>query len=115
MAHNSHVVDYRATSHLERGEQSVGQLVRETLGDSAYIVMQSTFSGTVRAAKEWGLPGQEFEIEKPASSSVSYLLHQCVHKNFVVDFSQQEVRKLFNVPMTSRAIGVVYKQGNENL
>ncbi len=113
-AHNSHVFDYRATDHAERGELSVGQLCRENF--DAYIVAQSTYSGTVRAASEWGGPDREWEIETPASNSISYLLHAASLKTFVLDLdSELQVRRLFNVPHSSRAIGVIYKQGQEGV
>jgi erythromycin esterase-like protein len=115
-AHNSHCCDYRATSHAEQGQISLGQLVKEDIFEAAFIVLQSTFSGQVRAAADWGQESQEWTIEKPASNSLSYFLHQCEKKDFVLDLrNTSEVRKLLNVPMSSRAIGVVYKQGNENL
>ncbi len=113
-AHNSHCLDYRATDHHARGELSVGQLCRENF--DAYIVAQSTFSGTVRAAAEWGGPDREWELERPASSSLSHVLHAVEMKEFVLDLdSELEVRRVFNVPHSSRAIGVVYKQGQEGL
>ena len=77
--------------------------------------MQTTYSGTVRAAPEWGQPDGVYEIERPASSSLSYQLHECQLKEFVLDLSETDLKKALNVPMSSRAIGVVYKAGDENL
>ena len=114
MAHNSHCLDYRATDHNARGELSVGQLCRENF--DAYIVAQSTYAGTVRAAAEWGGPDREWELERPASSSLSHVLHAVELKAFVLDLDGElEVRRLFNVPHSSRAIGVVYQKGREGL
>jgi erythromycin esterase len=112
-AHNSHVVDFRATDRAS--EVSLGQICMEReLG--AYIILQSTFCGKVRAAKEWGAADEEFDLETASSSSLSFLLHSVDLKDFVLDLdSELEVRRLFQKPMASRAIGVVYKESQENL
>lgn len=113
-AHNSHCVDFRATDRA--GEVSLGQLCMERDDWAAYIILQSTFSGKVRASRVWGGADEEFEIEEASSSSLSYTLHQVELKSFVLDLDNElEVRRLFQKPMASRAIGVVYKETQENL
>ena len=55
-AHNSHVGDARATEMAARGELNIGQLMRERHGRDAVAVGFSTYTGTVTAASEWGVP-----------------------------------------------------------
>ena len=125
-AHNSHVLDYRATIHSERGEHSVGQLIREALppaeGENkhTYTIIQSSFSGTVRATKQWGQNSQVFQLKQPASSSLPYVLHDAVishdaPKDFVLLMSETEVAQAFYQQLPNRAIGVVYKDEDENI
>lgn len=113
-AHNSHVLDYRATDRANV-QISVGQIGRERF--DAFLIMQSTFSGSVRAARDWGQADEVFEIENAASNSLSFFLHHNVElKSFVFDLdSEIELRRIFQKPMSSRAIGVVYKAEQENL
>ncbi len=117
-AHNSHVLDYRATSHAEAGELSVGQLVRERV-PGCYVVAQSGFTGSVLAAPDWGQPAQVMQLERPASSSLSHLLHECAMAtgtpSFAIPFERADVRRALALPLASRAIGVVYRPLQENL
>lgn len=125
-AHNSHVLDFRATSHAERGEHSVGQLIREALSNDGtkgtFIIGQSSYDGTVRAAPSWGQPSQVMEVVRPASSSLQAVLHQAHATNgapadFVLVFgdTNPELTRAFYAQMPMRAIGVVYKPQDENL
>lgn len=117
MAHNSHCLDYRGTSHAELGQVSLGQLVKEDLGTACFIVAFTTFCGSVRAAPEWGGEGREYEIEPAASSSVAYLMHKCPRESFAIILrdAPPELRRLFGKELSMRAIGVVYKENDENL
>ncbi len=53
-AHNSHIGDARATDMSAHGEFNLGQRVRETFADSAYLIGFGTDHGTVAAASKWG-------------------------------------------------------------
>jgi erythromycin esterase-like protein len=53
-AHNSHLGDARATQMGQRGELSVGQLMRERYDLDAVLVGFTTHHGTVTAASDWG-------------------------------------------------------------
>ena len=55
-AHNSHLGDARATEMARWGELNLGQLVREHYGDESLLIGFSTYTGTVRAADDWGGP-----------------------------------------------------------
>jgi len=66
-AHNTHVGDGRATAMKERGEVSLGQLLRES--GSALLVGQLTAGGQTLAASEWNGMARVFELEPSAPGS----------------------------------------------
>src|SRR5215203_5753089 len=56
-AHNTHVGDARYTDMAEGGLVNVGQLVRQEFGqNNVYAVDFGTYSGTVIASNDWGVP-----------------------------------------------------------
>lgn len=75
-AHNTHQGDARATDQGLVGELSIGQLMREQLGDDAvYLVGMTTFSGHVRAATGWGTRDRVRRLQPAIAGSWSHLLH----------------------------------------
>src|SRR5205823_2433132 len=74
-AHNSHLGDARATEMSGRGELNVGQLVRERLGQHAFNIGFSTYSGTVTAASDWGGPAERKRVRPGLSGSYEELFH----------------------------------------
>jgi len=75
-AHNTHQGDARATDQGVVGELSIGQLMREQLGDDAvYLVGMTTYSGSVRAATGWGTRDRVRRLRPAIAGSWSQLLH----------------------------------------
>ncbi|MBW8888588.1 MAG: erythromycin esterase family protein [Fibrobacteres bacterium] len=112
--HNSHLGDARATQFRRHGELNVGQLARERYGSQAYLVGFTTFSGTVRAAADWGEPGSEKRVRPGLPGSYEALLHGTGMEKFFLDLRLEHtaIRDL-GEPRLERAIGVVYRPENE--
>jgi erythromycin esterase-like protein len=108
-AHNSHVGDARATQMSQRGELNVGQLVRERHAASAFIVGFTTYTGTVTAASDWGMPAERKHVRPALPGSWERLFHEQAAPNFLVDPAGLSGRRL------ERAIGVVYRPETERL
>ena len=83
-AHNSHIGDARATERSEYNEFNLGQLVRETFADNAYLIGFATDHGTVAAASQWGGPMQVMQIPPSNRDSYGYLFHQVKTDNFLL-------------------------------
>ena len=74
-AHNSHLGDARATQMGAVGELSLGQLVRERLGEQSRLVGFTMDTGSVVAASDWGAEGR-FRLVRPAlTGSYEELFH----------------------------------------
>lgn len=102
-AHNTHVGDARETSMRERGEVSLGQLLREH--GRAYLVGFFTSGGKVMAAEEWGSAPQVFRVRKPLSGSHEAELAAGPDRQVVLhDAAQASAARR----RLQRAIGVVY-------
>src|SRR3954470_2145416 len=84
-AHNSHLGDARATEMSERGEWNVGQLIRQHFGKRAYAIGFSTFSGTVTAASDWGLPAERKRVRQALAGSYEELFHATGVRHFWID------------------------------
>jgi len=85
-AHNSHLGDARATEYGFH-EYNLGQLIRQEFGlENSFSVGFTTFTGTVRAAKKWGGPGEVFSLTIPDEDTYEYLLHDASSggANFIV-------------------------------
>jgi erythromycin esterase-like protein len=106
-AHNSHVGDARATEVGERGELNVGQLVREQHGREAVIVGFTTFTGTVTAASDWGLPAERKHVRPALAASWERHFHELDALRLLLEPATFEGRRL------ERAIGVVYRPETE--
>jgi erythromycin esterase-like protein len=108
-AHNSHVGDARATQMSERRELNLGQLARERHGTEAFILGFTTFTGTVTAASDWGLPAERKHARAALRGSWEQLFHEQAEPRFLVTPVGVEGRRL------ERAIGVVYRPETERL
>jgi erythromycin esterase-like protein len=106
-AHNSHVGDARATQMSERGELNLGQLVRERHGARTFVVGFTTYTGTVTAASDWGLPAERKHVRPALPGSWERLFHQQEAPSFLLEPTALEGRRL------ERAIGVVYRPETE--
>jgi erythromycin esterase-like protein len=112
-AHNSHVGDARATEMAQIGEWNVGQLVRESHGDDAYIVGFSTFEGTVTAARDWDAPGQLRQVQPGLPGSWEATFHDVGPAPFMLFCDQPDAAPVLREPRLGRAIGVVYRPETE--
>jgi erythromycin esterase-like protein len=112
--HNSHLGDARATQFLVEGELNVGQLVRERHPGGSYHVGFTTYAGTVRAASDWGAPGEEKRVRPAHAGSYEALFHDTGMGDFWIDLrDRNEVIRELEGPLLERAIGVVYRPETE--
>jgi protein-L-isoaspartate(D-aspartate) O-methyltransferase len=112
-AHNSHLGDSRATEMSERGQLNLGQLVRETFGDDAYLVGFGTHTGTVAAAPNWGDPMEEMDVRPSLEGSYERLCHDSGVDAFMLPLRDSELRDELMGPYLERAIGVIYRPQTE--
>ncbi len=114
-AHNSHLGDARATQMRLRGEWNVGQLTRERYGsENVYAIGQSTYEGSVTAARDWGGKAERRRVLPGLSGSYEELLHAVGRPRFWLDLSEpSEATKALADPRLQRAIGVIYRPESE--
>ena len=115
-AHNLHVGDARAMQMSTRGEFNLGQQVRETFGDNAYLIGFGTDHGTVAAASKWGGSMQVMQVPSPQNDSYEHLFHEVKADNFllplrdpILDITRNELL----AKRLQRSIGVVYDPETE--
>jgi protein-L-isoaspartate(D-aspartate) O-methyltransferase len=119
--HNSHIGDARATQMSARGELNVGQLVRQTYADDAYLIGFGTDHGTVAAASEWGGPMEVKQVQPSHIDSYERVCHEVATDNFLLPLRitageksvQQTTRKKLLPERLERAIGVIYRPDTE--
>jgi protein-L-isoaspartate(D-aspartate) O-methyltransferase len=111
-AHNLHIGDARATEMSLIGDFNLGQQVRETFGNNAYLVGFGTAHGTVAAATEWGRPMQVMRVPPAHRESYERVFHDVQAANFLLPLRhpwQLDItRKRLLKKRLQRAIGVVY-------
>ncbi|CAA9237041.1 MAG: Protein-L-isoaspartate O-methyltransferase [uncultured Chthoniobacterales bacterium] len=113
-AHNSHLGDARATEMGERGEHNVGQLVRERVGDAAFLIGFSTYSGSVTAASDWGEAGERKRVRPGLGGSYEELFHNVGLPRFWLNLREQNrATELLKKSRLQRAIGVIYAAATE--
>jgi erythromycin esterase-like protein len=108
-AHNSHLGDARATEMGRAGQLDLGQLVRERDGDRALLVGQTTYSGTVTAASDWGGEAERKRVRRALPGSWEEWLHGHGRPRFLLDTSVLDGERL------ERAIGVIYRPETERV
>lgn len=115
-AHNSHLGDARATEMGSRGELNVGQLARQRHGNDAVLIGFSTYSGTVTAASDWGMPAERKTVRPGLAGSYEALFHEAGSRNFLLDLAEpsRAAAALAN-PRLQRAIGVIYRPETERM
>jgi erythromycin esterase-like protein len=109
-AHNTHVGDARHTDMALAGEVNIGQLARQELGqDKVYIVGFGSYSGTVIAAKSWGVPHEVMDMPAAPKDSWEHMLHSTGVGNKMV--LSNEIRNISRLQQAigHRAVGVVYR------
>jgi len=110
-AHNSHVGDARATDMSSRGEWTLGRYVRERYGSQAYLIGQTTYSGSVTAATDWEMPARHRNVRPALPGSVEDLFHRSLPEDFIL--INHKDQKELSEPLLHRAIGVVYRPETE--
>jgi erythromycin esterase-like protein len=115
--HNSHLGDARATSMGWEGEINVGQLVRERHGNDTRLAGFTTYSGTVTAASNWGMPHERKHVRPALEGSYEVLFHATEMPNFLLNLSNADgkVKKGLHGPRLERAIGVIYLPQTERI
>jgi erythromycin esterase-like protein len=113
-AHNSHLGDARATEMARWGELNVGQLVRQHYGDDSVSIGFTTYTGTVRAADNWGETGRVMDVRPGIRKSYEDLFHGHEEQVFLVPIrGYSENAVLLSQPRLERAIGVIYRPETE--
>ena len=112
-AHNSHLVDARATEMGESGELNLGQLVRERHGADAALLGFSTYGGTVTAASDWDMPAETKTVRPALEGSYEALFHGVDSARFrLVLRGNVELAEALATRL-QRAIGVIYRPDTE--
>ena len=111
-AHNSHLGDARATEMGERGELTLGQLLRERYGAEAKSIGFTTYDGTVTASSDWDSDAERKVVRPALDGSIEALLHSVGLPQFVLDLHDQRLAG-FATPLLERAIGVIYRPQTE--
>jgi erythromycin esterase-like protein len=106
-AHNSHVNDASATERATVKEHTLGQLMRERLGGGAFLLGQTTYTGTVIAAEEWGQSPRRRDVNEALEESYEGVFHATGLDRFLLVLRGGNWSALAQ-PRLYRAIGVVY-------
>lgn len=107
-AHNSHQGDARMTERAQVGEHNVGQLIRQRYGDDSVLVGFTTYTGYVRAAREWGGYDERRKVRPALEGSYSGLFHKTGIPNFLLVLRGGKVSEALASNRLERAIGVIY-------
>ena len=108
-AHNTHIGDAEYTSMRNTGEQNIGQLTREKLGnDNVFLIGFTSFEGKVMAGSSWGAPMKEMTIPPAISKSIEYKLNQIDYERFYLIFDEEDRKEENLKVLGNRAVGVVY-------
>lgn len=110
-AHNSHLGDARATERSRIGEINLGQLVRETHAQEAFLVGFTTYRGTVTAASDWGAIAERKTVRPALPRSYEALFHAASTGRFQLDLRRDG--KVLPPRLLERAIGVIYRPETE--
>lgn len=116
-AHNSHIGDARATDMGDSREQlNLGQLCREAWGADVALIGFGTDHGTVRAARDWGGPGEIMNVPPARDDSYEALAHRTGIERFLVDLREgvhEDLRARLMATRLERFIGVIYRPDTE--
>lgn len=96
-----------------RGELNVGQLVRESHREDAFLIGFTTYTGTVTAASDWGGPAERKNVRPALSGSWEELFHRVPQERFWLDLRTPGAVEAFGEPRLERAIGVIYRPETE--
>jgi erythromycin esterase-like protein len=109
-AHNTHIGDARATDMAEEGMYNLGELARVDHQEKDVVLVGfGSYTGTVTAAKGWGMPMQQMTMPEAMEGSWESLLHLAGKENKLLlmeDFTSSDM--LMEHRIGHRAVGVVY-------
>jgi erythromycin esterase-like protein len=109
-AHNARVGDARATELADRGDLSLGQLVRQRFRQEAVLIGLTTYQGTVRAASDWGGRPELRVLGPTLSGSYESLFHEIGEPRFLLLLQGcSAVAEAMRRPRLERAIGTIYR------
>ncbi|AIO67712.1 erythromycin esterase family protein [Burkholderia oklahomensis] len=106
-AHNSHVGDARATAMHLRGEWTLGQLVRQSLGERALSIGFTAYTGRVSAASRWDGDVEQKWMRPALHDSYEHLFHTTGLDRFFLPL-RETVAQPLGEALLERAIGVIY-------
>lgn len=115
-AHNSHVGDARATESGDRGQWTLGQLVREqTQERETFLLGFTTHTGTVTAASDWDAPQETKEVLASRTDSIERVLHDTGLEQYLLPLrdATPALQHAMAAPRLERAIGVIYRPETE--
>lgn len=109
-AHNTHIGDARATDMRHAGMENIGQLARLRHGrEGVFAIGFGTYTGTVKAGRQWEGQMQRMDIPNARTGSVEELFFETSSAKFWLDFTIDALNELFSESVPHRAIGVVYQ------
>lgn len=106
-AHNSHVGDARGSELGNKGELTLGQLVRQNKRLRSRSIGFTTYTGSVTAASAWGGPVYRKTVRPALRESVEDVFHGVGLESFWIPASVLPETRL------ERAIGVIYRPETE--
>jgi erythromycin esterase-like protein len=98
-----------------RGEQNVGQLVRERFDQDVFLIGFTTDSGEVTAASQWEAPAERKIVRPALEGSYEALFHRTEIPAFLLPLRNGAVIRALNNPLLERAIGVIYRPETERI
>jgi erythromycin esterase-like protein len=115
-AHNLHVGDARANEIGNRGNMSLGQMIRQRYPEQSVAVAFSTYSGEVVASDGWGQEPKKKTVLPARKGSYEDLFHQlCVPRFLLIIRGSAAVERMLNeTEREQRNIGVVYTPEDED-
>ena len=98
----------------QRGELSLGQLVRRRHRRDAVLVGFTTHEGSVMAASHWDGPHAVMRVPAAPPDSIERLLHATGIARFLLPLRDSpELQAALQAPRRQRAIGVIYRPDTE--
>ncbi len=92
-------------------------MVRERHGTDSRLAGLTTYTGTVTAASNWGMPQERKRVRPALEGSYEALFHATETPNFLLNLSDvdSKVKKGLHGPRLERAIGVIYLPQTERI
>lgn len=113
-AHNSHIGNAAATAMGQAGEYNIGQLCRETFGETCVSIGFGTDQGEVFAADDWGGEARVKQVLPSRPDSWERLFRRTGLARSLTDWrSDPEMAQVLNRVRLERAIGVIYRPETE--